>query len=201
MTALADCVPPLHKCFFLSSFIMKTYSETDYASGDGMLTTVWGPSMWHVLHTMSFNYPVHPTVETKRHYMAFMHNLVNVLPCKYCRINLKKNYKTLPLRMANMASRDTFSKYVYDLHEVVNKMLKKTNNLTYDMVKARYEDFRARCTISNEKKPPEKGCTEPLYGQKAKGIIMIVPQSRKCKSMQVDRQCIKRRCTQKRPRS
>ena len=37
------------------------YSLNDYNSGDGMLTSVWGPGMWHVLHTMSFNYPVKPT--------------------------------------------------------------------------------------------------------------------------------------------
>ena len=30
-----------------------------------MLTSVWGPSMWHYLHTMSFNYPVKPTPEEK----------------------------------------------------------------------------------------------------------------------------------------
>ena len=31
-----------------------------------MLTTVWGPSLWHSLHTMSFNYPVKPTVKIKK---------------------------------------------------------------------------------------------------------------------------------------
>ena len=36
----------------------QTFSGKDYMSGDGMLTTVWGPAMWHFLHTMSFNYPV-----------------------------------------------------------------------------------------------------------------------------------------------
>ena len=28
-----------------------------------MLTSVWGPSLWHSLHTISFNYPVKPTKE------------------------------------------------------------------------------------------------------------------------------------------
>ena len=46
----------------------QTYSKNDYNSGDGMLTTVWGPAMWHYLHTMSFNYPVNPTSENKKHY-------------------------------------------------------------------------------------------------------------------------------------
>lgn len=34
------------------------FSESDYESGDGMITAVWGPPLWHVLHTISFNYPV-----------------------------------------------------------------------------------------------------------------------------------------------
>jgi hypothetical protein len=68
----------------------NTYKKSDYSSGDGMLTTVWGPAMWHYLHTMSFNYPVEPTQENKKHYRDFVLNLRNVLPCKYCRINLAK---------------------------------------------------------------------------------------------------------------
>lgn len=32
----------------------RTYTKKEYNSGDGMLTSVWGPSLWHYLHTMSF---------------------------------------------------------------------------------------------------------------------------------------------------
>ena len=71
----------------------RTFKKKDYYSGDGMLTTVWGPSMWHYLHTMSFNYPVEPTAEDKKHYRDFMLNLQYVLPCKYCRDNLVNNLK------------------------------------------------------------------------------------------------------------
>ena len=46
----------------------RTYSKKDYNSGDGFLTTVWGPMMWSYLHTMSFNYTTKPTPEDKRHY-------------------------------------------------------------------------------------------------------------------------------------
>ena len=69
----------------------RTFTKKDYNSGDGMLTSVWGPAQWHFLHTMSFNYPVSPTPEDKKHYMEYMKNLQYVLPCKYCRENLKKN--------------------------------------------------------------------------------------------------------------
>ena len=95
----------------------STYSKEDYNSNDGMLTTVWGPGMWHYLHTMSFNYPVNPTCEDKDNYRNFILNLRNTLPCGKCRTNLCKNLKKLPLKMSYMRSRDVFSKYVYDLHE------------------------------------------------------------------------------------
>lgn len=174
------------------------FSKKDTQSGDGMLTTVWGPSLWHTLHTMSFNYPVEPTAFQKKHYRAFMLNLVNVLPCKYCRDNLKKNFEKLPLTMAEMASRDTFSRYVYKLHELINTMLKKKSGLSYCDVRERYEHFRARCTLDDPKvKREEKGCTEPLYGKKAKGVILIMPQEKDCPTFQIDDACLKSRSCKK----
>ena len=74
----------------------EVYTQDEYNSGDGMLTTVWGPSMWHYLHTMSFNYPVHPSCDDKKRYQAFILNLQYVLPCGKCRKNLKKNFKKRP---------------------------------------------------------------------------------------------------------
>lgn len=180
----------------------RVFSKKDYYSGDGFLTTVWGPAAWHLLHTISFNYPVEPTTEQKKQYRDFILSLQNVLPCKYCRMNLKTNLKQMPLTMAEMKSRETFSRYIYNLHELVNKMLKKKSNLTYCDVRERYEHFRSRCT---EEKPKlfkfkklnktkkEKGCTEPLYGKKSKCIINIVPQEEKGESIQIDDKCIKTR--------
>jgi len=181
----------------------RVFTKKDYNAGDGMLTSVWGPPMWHYLHTMSFNYPVNPTPEDKKHYRDFVLNLRYVLPCKYCRMNLKTNLKTMPLNMSHMASRDTFSRYVYNLHELVNKLLKKTSNLSYCDVRERYEHFRARCTEEKPKlfkvlknktfKKREKGCTEPLYGKKSKCVLNIVPQDEKGKTIQIDKKCIKSR--------
>jgi hypothetical protein len=180
-----------------------TYTKNDYNSGDGMLTTVWGPAMWHYLHTMSFNYPVKPTLQDKKHYKDFIYNLRYVLPCKYCRINLTNNLKKKPLMMCHMASRATFSRYVYELHELVNKMLNKKSNLSYCDVRERYEHFRSRCTEekpkiftfkrSETRKKREKGCTEPLYGKKSKCVINIVPQEEKSATFQMDKKCIKTR--------
>jgi hypothetical protein len=183
----------------------RIFKKKDYLSGDGMLTSVWGPSMWHFLHIMSFNYPINPTPEDKINYRNFILNLRYVLPCKYCRQNLTNNLKTNPLNMSDMKSRDTFSRFIYKLHESVNKLLGKKSGLSYCDVRERYEHFRSRCTDEKPKilnikktmkktlKKKEKGCTEPLYGKKAKCIIKIVPQEEKCKTLQIDKKCIKTR--------
>jgi hypothetical protein len=103
-----------------------------------MLTSVWGPVFWFFLHTMSFNYPVKPTEENKKHYRDFILSLIHILPCKYCRDNFAVNLKKLPLTMDKMKNRETFSRYVYDLHEVINTMLSKKSHLSYEDVRERF---------------------------------------------------------------
>jgi hypothetical protein len=181
----------------------NVFTKKEYNSGDGMLTTAWGPAIWHYLHMMSFNYPVNPTNEDKKHYKDFIISLQYVLPCKYCRMNLTNNFKKKPIQMCDMANRETFSRYVYDLHETVNKMLHKKSNLTYCDVRERYEHFRSRCTEekpklftfkkTSTKRKKEKGCTEPLYGKKSKCVINIVPQEDKTATFKMDKKCIKTR--------
>jgi hypothetical protein len=184
----------------------RIFKKGDFYSGDGMVTKIWGPAFWHSLHTISFNYPVNPTDDEKGWYRDYILSLQHILPCKYCRKNLTTNLKQLPLSMCKMKSRDTFSRYIYELHELVNKMLKKKSGLTYCDVRERYEHFRSRCTeekpviatfikpLEKEgEKEKEKGCTEPLYGKKAKCIIKIVPQDDKGSTMQIDSKCIKKR--------
>ena len=202
---------------------MNTFKKEDYNSKDGMLTTVWGPSLWHSLHAISFNYPIKPTKEDKQHYLEFFKNLRWVLPCKYCRDNYVKNIKQIPLNMKTMKNRATFSRWLYDLHEEINKMLGKKSNLSFDDVRNRYEMFRSRCidenTTSNSNnnnnnnnskrskqskknkrksckkkdKSREKGCTTPYYGKKSRCVINIVPKTKKCKSFNIDRKCIIKR--------
>jgi hypothetical protein len=169
--------------------------ESPYESNNGMMTYIWGPATWHLLHCISFNYPVHPTPEDKKHYSAFVRNLQHVLPCGKCRKNLVKNFKKLPLEEKDMVSRESFSKYIFNLHEVINTMLGKKSGLTYEEVRDTYEQFRARCAPSHRKgkmiagKPGnrtrrEKGCTVPYSGKPKKCILKIVPRTMKCASFQ-----------------
>ena len=167
------------------------FTQSELSSGDGMLTTVWGPAMWHFLHTMSFNYPEHPMPAQITDYGAFMHALPKILPCRFCRDNLAKNYELMPPDAA-LKNRATFSRYVYDLHERVNKMLQKKSGLTFAQVRERYEHFRARCTRTTvQRGEPEKGCTEPLHRDaKAKCVLRFVPQSDACPTFDVDKRCM-----------
>lgn len=186
--------------------IQSIFDETDYNSNDGMLTTIWGPGMWHFLHTMSFNYPISPQKEQKKRYYDFIYSLQYILPCGKCRANLTKNFKKHPLTMKHMENRQTFSKYIYELHEVVNTMLGKKSQLSYEEVRERYEHFRSRCAksikdikkdlqkrVRKTRKNSEKGCTEPLYGEKSKCILKIVPTDIKCETLEIDKKCIKRK--------
>jgi len=188
----------------------RVFTKKDFLSGDGMLTPVWGPSLWHFLHMMSFNYPVKPSKEEKKHYRDYVFSLQYILPCRFCRENLTKNFKLFPITDSVMKSRDSFSRYIYELHEMINKMLGKNSGLSYCDVRERYEHFRARCsdetpkpfdiktiqksknkTLKKTRRMKEKGCTEPLYGKYAKCVIKIVPQEEKCETMQIDQKCYK----------
>ena len=185
----------------------KTYKKKHYQSGDGMVTSVWGPPLWHFIHTVSFNYPVKPTCADKKYYKNFIMSLKYVLPCHYCRDNLINNLKVLPLTCIDLKNRDAFSRWVFKLHELVNTMLGKKSGLRYCDIRDRYEHFRSRCTEdikfskikikavtrSRRTRKRERGCTEPLYGKKSKCILKIVPTGVRGKSFQIDKKCIKTR--------
>jgi hypothetical protein len=168
------------------------FNEEHYNSSDGFLTRIWGAPAWHFLHTLSFNYPVRPTLQQKVNYRNFILNLKNVLPCGKCRENLVKNFQKLPLTMSHMKNRDSFSRYIYELHEVINKMLCKKSGLTYEQVRERYEHFRARCKSVKKKTSKKKhtGCVVPLYGKKSKCVLKIVPDEEKCEALEIDSKCL-----------
>ena len=53
--------------------------------------------------------------------------------------------------MCHMKDRDSFSRYIFKLHEIINKMLNKNSKLTYCQVRERYEHFRSRCVLEKPK--------------------------------------------------
>lgn len=86
-----------------------------------MDTRYWGPSGWRLLHMITFAYE--PDIQESA-MRQFFEILPFVLPCKYCRSNLVKHYKELPLEPA-LKSKETLSKWLYDIHGLVNATLRK----------------------------------------------------------------------------
>lgn len=166
---------------------MPVFTKKDFQSSDGMMTSIWGPSLWHTLHTISFNYPTKPTKKQKNEYFRFFKSLEKVLPCKYCRDNYKKNLKSLKFDIDVFKNRDSLSRWVYKLHEKINDDIGKKSNLKYSDVRERYEHFRSRCL--NEVKIENPGCTTPLYGTKSKCVLNVIPRSNRTKSFKIDPKC------------
>lgn len=139
-----------------------------YNSGNGMQTHVWGPVQWLMLHIMSFNYPVKPTIKQKIHYWDYLLALKNVLPCRHCRENMQSNLYKAKIQYHVFDNRDTFSKFIFDFHNEVNLAIKgKKWDKGYTYLQKQIECIRARCSNHQQKqetagKPKEKGCTEPV---------------------------------------
>lgn len=175
------------------------FTDDDYKSNDGMMTDIWGPPFWHFLHIISFNYPLNPTEEQKENHYNYFRSLENILPCKYCRDNYKKNLEDTHFDKSIFKDRNTFSLWLYNLHNHINMMLGKKCYLTFEEIKNRYEHYRARCNLIDDTSKciktikKEKGCINPLYGVKSKCIIEIVPKKSKKKTFKIDARCLAKR--------
>jgi hypothetical protein len=114
----------------------------------------WGSALWHFLHTISFNFPVHPTQEQKAHYFNFMVCLRDVLPEKRDEYNSDlKRTGFLEDSSVHLASRDNFSRFIYTLSH---------RRSDYKGLRNTYELFRASCVKKKKKRGHHGGCTKPL---------------------------------------
>jgi hypothetical protein len=134
-------------------------TKLDDNKNNGLITKIWGPMMWESIHCIAFGYPIEPTSEQKENYKNFFLNLMNVLPCKFCRDSYKdfitKEENTL-LRDEDLENRESLTKFVFKIHNRVNKKLGVNYNICYDDFVKKYESYRAKCI------PNEKGCNMPL---------------------------------------
>lgn len=125
-----------------------------FSSNNGMQPTVFGPIVWHFLHMISFNYPLRPTKIQKSQYTRYIWSLSDILPCHSCRNHMKKNLIEMGFRDNNdriMSSRNTFSKFIFDLHNRVNEQLHKKPFKNFERVKTKYEMYRYRKHNPSEK--------------------------------------------------
>ena len=143
----------------------------------GMQTRVWGPAGWLFLHSIAQNYPWNPTEEQKVEYLFFFKLIGNVLPCRYCRESYQDfiEQPDSQLNITVMKSRLTLVKWLYLVHNKVNKKLNISDSPTLKQVWDKYESFRSKCTKSPEIVEKIKtGCLDPLNGYRKICKISVV---------------------------
>ena len=143
----------------------------------GMQTRVWGPAGWLFLHSIAQNYPWKPTMEQQENYLNFFRLTGNVLPCRYCRESYQDFIKEpdTELKMNIMKNRYSLVKWLYDIHNKVNKKLNIKCNESLKNVWEKYESFRSKCFKSPEViKKIKTGCTDPMSGFRKKCVIDII---------------------------
>jgi hypothetical protein len=114
--------------------------SNNYNSNDGFRPGFWGPPLWFFLHCISFNYPVKPTRTEKQSYFDFIHTLPYVLPCRLCREHLEIEI-AYNFTFDVMKNRESFSKWMHQLHNSINKKLNKKEH-RYEHVRDVYETYR-----------------------------------------------------------
>lgn len=129
-------------------------------ANNGLVTKIWGPPAWTFLHSVTFGYPIEPTEEHKEKYKQFFELAGDVLPCKYCRDSYKDFIQSGCTKLDDdkLENRESLTRWMYDIHERVNKKLGVEYGISYDDVVKRYESYRAKCSKSIK----QKGCIMPL---------------------------------------
>jgi hypothetical protein len=114
-----------------------------------MNQNIWGPHLWFSLHSISFNYPLQPSIEDINNYNIFFSNLQEVIPCSVCKENYKRHLNEHPLK-DYLDNRKSLVFWVIDMHNMVNIELGK-KILSYDIVIKKYEDvYQKKIVLNNE---------------------------------------------------
>lgn len=146
----------------------------------GLITAIWGPHMWISLHCIAYCYPLNPTPDDKKRYKEYFELAGQVLPCFHCRDSYGDFIKTGTTQLNDdvMKNRETLTKWLYCVHEAVNKKLGVNYGVSYDEVSARYNSYRASCNSKDiEKKKSALGCDAEIN---KKTISYKVENTKEC---------------------
>jgi hypothetical protein len=103
-----------------------------------MNQNIWGSHLWFSLHTISFAYPIKPTIIDQNNYKNFFVSLQNVIPCSVCQRNYKRHLLEHPIDK-HLNSRKDLVYWLIDIHNMVNSEIGK-KFMSYDVVLKKYEN-------------------------------------------------------------
>ena len=104
---------------------------------------IWGNHAWLFLHTITLNYPDHPTKFDKEYYKQFFESLSHVIPCDVCKSHYKQNIRKNPIQLD---SKETLTKWLYKIHNLVNIKNGK-DEFSYDKFIKKYSDLYSNNNI------------------------------------------------------
>jgi hypothetical protein len=133
-------------------------------NNDDLATDMWGSHFWISLHSATFGFPTNPTRDQKKNYKIFFESVAHVLPCHRCRDHYKKIITSGDTKITDAVfeNRDSLTKWLYLVHEAVNRELKVNYNVSYDDVVKRYNAYRSTtCQEEESESESDKGCAVP----------------------------------------
>ncbi len=124
-----------------------------------MNQNVWGKHLWIFLHSLTLNYPIDPKPCDKERTNNFFMLVQEILPCKFCRENYKRNLNEFPIRLN---SRKDLFQWLIDIHNEVNGLTGK-RHYSYDEVINIYEKMYGKKISLNDDRYGIKEEDEPCY--------------------------------------
>ena len=103
-----------------------------------MNQNIWGSHLWFSLHSISFAYPIKPTLTDQNNYKNFFVSLQYVIPCSVCQRNYKRHLLEHPIDK-HLNSRKDLVYWLIDIHNMVNSEIGK-KFMSYDVVLKKYEN-------------------------------------------------------------
>lgn len=146
-------------------------------SNNGLMVSVWGPVGWKYLHSVAHGFPISPSEYDAKHnlvigttemnYRNFFTSVGTTLPCALCR---ESYMKFIAQNSVRTSSRDDITRWLWEIHNMVNKKLGKSyKKADYKTLRAVYDSYRASCN-----KPGSQGCTEPAMSHTKKRCRITV---------------------------
>ena len=117
--------------------------------------TIWGPYLWKFMHYLTLAYPDKPTEDDKNNLFNFFDSVKEIIPCEKCRYNFKKHLDLSPLTEEILEDNVEVVKWLYNIHNNVNKSLDKPN-LSYEDFIKEYTITSSYTSILNKNNTPDK---------------------------------------------
>jgi hypothetical protein len=119
--------------------------------------TVWGPSLWRVLHSLAFSISQTPDPQKTRQFLELVDSLRNLLPCEECRLHFDDYVnENNPKKASDLAY------WTFELHNSVNKRLGKPQ-FSFDDVSKLY--LNDQCTMN---------CSTPKSDEKNDTFLVFI---------------------------